>query len=488
MSHRLSDRSLPALPASVLRPGYDRGLVTPGILHLGVGAFHRAHQAVYVDDCIAAGESDWGIVGASLQSAATAEALDPQGGLYTLAVRGGETETLRVIGSIGRMLVARREPKALLDALTDPSIRIVTLTITEKAYIRNASGDLDQTHPGIVADLADPAHPGTAHGFLVEALARRLASGKQPFTILSCDNLPSNGATLHRLLKQFATLRNAALADHVATVSCPSSMIDRIVPATTDADRARISDALGVEDAWPVVTEPFSQWVIEDDFPEGRPTWEKFGVTMVRDVRPFEEMKLRLLNGAHSSIAYLGLLSGHETVAKSFGDPAIRGFIEALWADAAATLPDDAGLDTQRYVRELTQRFDNTALAHRTAQIANDGSQKLPQRIIGTAIDRLAAGSSANRLMLAVAAWIRAAELRGTMMPANHFSDPLDSRLAALPPGQPAHDTVRAIFDMAGFAGVSAHREALKTITSRHLDALRNGGVPAALAAFSSRG
>ena len=201
------------------------------------------------------------------------------------------------------------------------------------------SGDLDAAHPDIVADLANPATPQTAHGFLVEALARRRAAGTKPFTILSCDNLPSNGATLHRLLVQFAALRDADLARHVESVSCPSSMVDRIVPATTDADRARVSAALGVEDAWPVMTEPFRQWVIEDDFPQGRPDWERFGVEMVRDVRPFEEMKLRLLNGAHSSIAYLGLLAGHDTVAKSFGDPAIRrlraGAVGGSRADAS---------------------------------------------------------------------------------------------------------------------------------------------------------
>jgi fructuronate reductase len=209
---------------------------------------------------------------------------------------------------------------------------------------------------------------------------------------------------------------------------------------------------------------------------------------MVRDVRPFEEMKLRLLNGAHSSIAYLGLLAGHDTVAKSFGDPAIRGFVQSLWVEAAATLPGDAGLDTQLYVRQLTARFDNTALAHRTAQIANDGSQKLPQRIIGTALDRLAAGYSADRLMLTVAAWIRASELRGTLLPAGHFTDPLDPRLGSLPPSQPATERIRAVFDMAGFAAGSAYRGALEAIASRHLDALRSGGVAAALAAFSSGG
>jgi fructuronate reductase len=309
----------------------------------------------------------------------------------------------------------------------------------------------------------------------------------KPFTILSCDNLPSNGATLHRLLVQFAALRDADLARHVESVSCPSSMVDRIVPATTDADRVRVSQTLGAEDAWPVMTEPFRQWVIEDNFSSGRPDWEKFGVEMVRDVRPFEEMKLRLLNGAHSSIAYLGLLAGHDTVAKSFGDPAIRGFVQALWAEAAPTLPKDVGLDPGSYVAALTERFDNTALQHRNAQIGNDGSQKLPQRIIGSALDRLAGGAGADHLMLAVAAWIRAAELRGTKLPAGHFTDPLDAKLGELSTlARTPPDTVAAVFALAGFAGGSPHRAALEALASRHLDTLRNGGVGAALASLSS--
>lgn len=489
MSARLSYKTLTALPPSVAVPAYDRSSVTPGIVHLGVGAFHRAHQAAYVDDCLAAGESDWGIVGASLQSASTADALEPQDGLYTLAERGSDSEKLRVIGSIEKVLVAPRDPGKVLDALTDPGIRIVTLTITEKAYLRNAAGDLDAGHPGIVADLANLARPRTAHGFLVEALARRLAAGTRPFTILSCDNLPSNGATLHRLLVQFAALKDAALARHVESVSCPSSMVDRIVPATADADRARVSEALCVDDAWPVMTEPFRQWVIEDDFPTGRPDWERSGVQMVRDVRPFEEMKLRLLNGAHSAIAYLGLLAGHETVAKSFGDPAIRRFVQALWAEAVPTLPKDAGLDPNGYVASLAQRFDNTALQHRTAQIANDGSQKLPQRIVGSALDRLAADAGGNHLMLAVAAWIHAAELRGAHLPAGLFTDPLDAPLAKIAEAaEPAKETARAVFELAGFARGSIHRPTLEKLTSAHLDMLRKEGVVAALAALSSTG
>jgi fructuronate reductase len=486
MFARLSDKTLNTLPPAAAAPSYDRSSVTPGIVHLGVGAFHRAHQAAYVDECLAAGELEWGIVGASLQSASTADALGPQDGLYALAERGSDGEKLRVIGSIGRVLVAPQDPAKLLNTLTDPRIRIVTLTITEKAYLRNAAGDLDAAHPGIVADLANPSLPQTAHGFLVEALVRRREAGTEPFTILSCDNLPSNGATLHRLLVQFAALRDADLARHVESVSCPSSMIDRIVPATTDADRARVSETLGVEDAWPVMTEPFRQWVVEDDFPTGRPNWEKFGVEMVRDVRPFEEMKLRLLNGAHSSIAYLGLLAGHDTVAKSFGDPAIRGFVQALWAEAAPTLPGDAGLDPKSYVAALTERFDNTALQHRTAQIANDGSQKLPQRIIGSVLDRLDAGAGADHLMLAVAAWIRAAELRGTKLPSGHFTDPLDAPLAKIAgAARPADETVAAVFELAGFAGGDAHRPALEKLASAHLDTLRKEGVAAALTALS---
>ena len=391
---RLSDATLHGLPAGIRLPAYDRAGITPGIVHLGVGAFHRAHQAVYVDDCLAAGESGWGIVGASLRSPGTRDALEPQDGLYTLAVRGGAGEELRVVGSILSLLVAPEDPAALLDALTDPRTRIVTLTVTEKAYLRAADGTLDVAHPDIVHDLAEPAAPRTAHGFLVEALARRSAAGTSPFTVLTCDNLPANGATVRRLVVAFAKLRDAALARHIEEdVAFPSTMVDRIVPATTEADRARVSQSLGVEDAWPVMTEPFCQWVVEDDFPAGRPVWEKFGATMVDDVRPYEEMKLRLLNGAHSALAYLGLLSGHETVDRAFADPAIRHFVDRLWAEAIPTLPQDAGLDTARYTDELARRFANPALAHRTAQIANDGSQKLPQRIVESALVRLEAGA-----------------------------------------------------------------------------------------------
>lgn len=491
-SRRLSSATVQSLPTSVAIPAYDRASVAPGIVHLGVGAFHRAHQAAYVDDCLAAGETGWGIIGVSLRSSDTRDALTPQDGLYTLAVRGSDGEALQIIGSIQSMLVAPEDPGAVLAALTDPRTRIVTLTITEKAYLRAADGSLDEKHPDIVHDLANPRSPKTAHGFLAESLARRRAAGTPPFTVLCCDNLPANGATLHRLLVAFAKLRdarasasgNAVLANHIADqVAFPSSMVDRIVPATTDADRARIAGELGVADAWPVMTEPFRQWVIEDHFPAGRPAWEKFGVTMVEDVGPFEDMKLRLLNGAHSGIAYLGLLSGHATVDRAFADPAIREFVDRLWAEAIPTLPGDAGLDTSAYTAELTERFSNTALAHRTAQIANDGSQKLPQRIVAAAIERIQAGMVPEHLTLVIAGWIAACEARGKSLPEAHFTDPLDAALAALDERRTL-ERVAAVFDLAGFASGKPEKQTLIDLVAAHRVHIRQGGIALALAAL----
>ena len=486
MNGRLSNATIAKLPAEVLVPRYARDSATPGIVHLGVGAFHRAHQAAYIDACLADGATEWGIVGVSLRSPDTRDALAPQDGLYTLAVRDSAGEQLQVIGSIQSLLVAPEDPGAVLAALTDPRTRIVTLTITEKAYIRAADGTLDGVHPDIVHDLANPGSPRTAHGFLIESLARRRAAGTPPFTVLCCDNLPANGATLHRLLIEFAKLRDADLARHIADeVAFPSSMVDRIVPATTDADRSRIAQQLGVEDAWPVMTEPFRQWVIEDRFPGGRPAWEKFGVTMVGDVGPFEDMKLRLLNGAHSGIAYLGLLSGHATVDRAFADQSIRQFVDRLWSEAIPTLPQDAGLDPIPYTAELAARFSNTALAHRTAQIANDGSQKLPQRIIASALARLERGMLPEHLSLVVAAWIAACAARGRTLPAGHFTDPLDSALNDLfGRDLPTAEMTAAVFDLAGFAKGNAERRKLIELVATHLAHFEQGGPKLALAAL----
>jgi len=422
---RLAAATLDALPPAVARPAYDRAGVTPGVIHLGIGAFHRAHQAVYLDDILARGETDWGIVAASLRSADTRDALAPQDGLYTIAVRSAAGESLRVIGAVGEVLVAPEDPERLIALLADPQIRIVTLTVTEKGYCHNpATGTLDENHPDILHDLKDLFQPKSAIGYLVAALAGRFSAGTPPFTIVSCDNLPSNGKTLKRVLDRFAALVSPELGAWVADeVSCPCSMVDRIVPATTEEDRARVAAALGAEDAWPVMTEPFSQWVLEDRFPNGRPDFGAVGVQLVEDVEPFEHMKLRLLNGAHSTIAYLGYLAGYPTVSETIADRNFARLVRALMdEEVTPTLAMPEGTDLAGYKDALIERFSNPALKHRTWQIAMDGSQKLPQRLLGTIRDRLAAEASIDRLALAVAGWMR--YVTGT----DENGDPIDIR------------------------------------------------------------
>jgi len=405
---RLCSATLSRLPAGVARPGYDRGAVQPGIVHLGVGAFHRAHQAAYTDAVLAAGDLHWGITAASLRSPATRDALAPQDGLYALNLRG-EADRLAVIGSIGRVLAAPDDPAALLDAFCAPTVAIVSLTVTEKAYCRNpASGALDEAHPDVLHDLAHPHTPRSALGWLAAAIARRRTEGLPPFTVLCCDNLPANGHTLHRLLARFAQLRSPGLGAFVENeVACPDTMVDRIVPATTAEDRARVAAALGLRDAWPVIAEPFSQWVIADRFSAGRPAWEDAGVMLVADVAPFEAMKLRLLNASHSALAYLGLSAGVETVADAMRDPDLAGFAARVMDDAVPTLAVPPGTDVGGYKRALLERFRNPALRHRTAQIATDGSQKLPQRVLDTMRDRLALGLPIDAHALVVAGWMR---------------------------------------------------------------------------------
>ncbi|WP_243370681.1 mannitol dehydrogenase family protein [Microvirga solisilvae] len=409
MEDRLNEALLGRLPEGVAHPRYDRSAMTTGIVHLGVGAFHRAHQAVYTDDVLAR-DPRWGIVAASLRSADTYDALEPQDRLYTLSVRSKEGEALRVIGAISRVIVAPHATDDLLAVMADPRTRIVTLTVTEKGYCHDpATGQLNETHPDIVHDLANPRTPRSAPGFIIEALRRRREADVPPFTVLTCDNLPSNGRTVKRVLSRFAELVDPSFGRFVADkVSCPSTMVDRIVPATSNEDRARIAKSLGATDAWPVVTEPFTQWVIEDRFPQGRPAWEEAGAEFVADVEPYEHMKLRLLNGSHSTLAYLGYLSGYETVADTMADPAFVRLIEGLMKEEVTpTLHMPPGADLTSYKRALIERFKNPALRHRTWQIAMDGSQKLPQRLLGTVRDRLQSGAPINRLALGVAAWMR---------------------------------------------------------------------------------
>ena len=442
---RLTNAALGALPATILRPRYDRSVVTPGIVHLGIGAFHRAHQAVMVDDRLAAGETDWGIIAASLRSPDTAEALNPQDGLYTIAVRDGDGTRLRVIGSILEVIVAPQAREKLIAAMADARIRIVSLTVTEKGYCHDpATGTLNVAHPDIVHDLANPSAPVSAPGLIVEALARRRAAGIAPFTVLCCDNLPSNGATVRRVVARLAELRDPALGVHVAgSVAFPSTMVDRIVPATTDADRAYVASQLGVSDAWPVMTEPFCQWVIEDQFPTGRPAFEKAGAEIASDVAAYEKMKLRLLNGTHSTMAYLGQLSGLETISDTIATPAFARFIRRMMdEEIGSTIPGFTPAQLDAYKDALIARYNNPALKHRTAQIAMDGSQKIPQRLMNTARDRLAAGQPITLIGTALAGFLR-------------FMTGTGETGAALPINDPKAGTFKAAAESVGATGVT---------------------------------
>jgi fructuronate reductase len=405
---RLHRDALAGLPDAVRRPDFDPATIGTGIVHLGIGAFARAHLACYTQPLLR-NDPGWGILGVSLRRVDTRDALAAQDFLYTCAEHDGAGERLTVMAALTGVLVVPRAPGAVLARLADPTVRIVTLTVTEKGYHRaGASGGLDVDDPAIQRDLAGPDTPHTVPGLLVAALRLRRAAGVPAFTVLSCDNLPENGSSTRRVVTDFAECLDPALGRFIAdAVAFPSCMVDRIVPATTDTDRARIDAALGAEDRWPVVCEPFTQWVIEDRFPLGRPAWENTGAELVDDVRPYEEMKLRLLNGSHSSIAYLGQLAGWQTVAEAIAEPALAAHISALMREIATTLHLPAAVDLATYRRALLARFANPALRHRTAQIAMDGSQKLPQRLFAPALARLEAGQDVPRIALGVAAWLR---------------------------------------------------------------------------------
>lgn len=410
-----------------------------GIVHLGLGAFFRAHGALYVEEAMAASGGDWGIVGVSLVRPDQRDRLAPQGFAYTALELGPDGEVPRVVGVVEDVLVAPEDPEAVVALMADPKVRIVSLTVTEKGYCHDpATGRLNRAHPGIMHDLANPDAPQSAPGFLVRALARRRAAGLRPFTVLCCDNLPDNGATVRGVVVELAELLDPGLAAWIgANGAFPSTMVDRIVPATKPEDIERVAELTGHLDLSPVMHEPFRQWVVEDVFVDGaRPDLGAVGVELVRDVRPFELMKLRMLNGTHSSLAYLGYLAGHETIADTVADPVFARFARHLWrAEIIPTLVPPEGTDLEDYAGALLARYANPAIRHRTWQIAMDGSQKLPQRILGTLADDMAAGRPAPGLVLAVAGWMRYVGGVDEAGRPIDVRDPLADRLRALSDG-----------------------------------------------------
>ncbi|OZI21430.1 mannitol dehydrogenase [Bordetella genomosp. 9] len=427
---RLAPDRLPALSAHLSPLPWTEPRV--GIVHLGLGNFHRAHQAMYTEDAMLAAGGDWGICGVSLRRPDTRDALAPQGGLYSVLIRDADGERVQVVRALRRVLVATQEQDAVLDALRDSRVRIVSLTVTEKGYCLDPrTGGLDMTHPQVARDLRDPDHPQSVPGYLVAGLRARRDN---PYTVLSCDNLAHNGAALRRVVLDYARALDAGLADWIErSVAFPSTMVDRIVPATTDADRAAAAAALGCVDAWPVPAESFRQWVIEDRFPAGRPAWERAGALLVEDVTPYETAKLRMLNGIHSTLAYLALLADIETVDRAIAQPDLHALAHRMMSeDIAPTLTVPAAFDRARYRDDLLARFANPALKHRCAQIAMDGSQKLPPRLLGTAADRLRDGHAVDRLALGVAAWMCFLSGRSESGAALELNDPMADRLSAL--------------------------------------------------------
>lgn len=436
---RLSPATLDRLPPEVARPGYDRGAIATGIVHFGPGAFHRVHQAWYVERLLPR-DPRWGICAVSLRSADLHEALAPQDGLYTLAVRDACCSH-QVVGALRESLVAPRDPAAVLSRLAAPTTHAITLTVTEKGYCLGPDGTLDLARADIGHDLATPHAPVTAIGYLVEGLARRRAAGTAPPAILCCDNLADNGPRLRAAVLALARERDRGLADWIAAaVAFPRSMVDSITQATTDALRAEVAAATGLDDRWPVQREAFVQWVLERHAAPVMPDWAAAGVVLTDDVPAWERAKLRLLNAAHSTLAYAGLLAGHATVAEAIADPALAGFVERLWTrEVMPGLAAPQGLDLGAYAAAVLERFRNPVIRHQLAQIAWDGSQKLPVRILGTVADNLAAARPVSRLLLPVAAWLHF--VRRVATAGGRLVDPLAPDLLAV--GAAATGTAR---------------------------------------------
>jgi len=431
---RLATHSLSGLPPLVRLPNYDRATLTSGILHLGVGAFHRAHQALYTDDLLNSEGGHWRIIAASMRSDAVAHQLQPQDCLYMLVEKGSETR-LRVIGAIEEVIVAPKAPQRLLTLIASPAIKVITLTITEKGYCHNpATGELQLSHPLVAEELQHSlAPPLTALGFLVAGLALRRRSHSGGLTLLSCDNLPQNGKILRAVVLALAARHDPQLAlwieDHI---TFPSSMVDRIVPATTEEDRALVRNLAGINDEGVVCCEPFCQWVIENNFAVEFPNWAAVGATLVDDVRPYEAMKLRLLNGSHSLIAYIGVVAGlkyvHEVVSNSHLLKMVRVFMDAQ----TTTLAVPKNFDIASYQEQLLRRFANVALNHQALQIAQDGSQKLPQRWLQP-LRQMAWQKQDYRIVaLALASWIKFLKGQSDTGVGFEIKDPLHLELRQL--------------------------------------------------------
>jgi len=398
-------------------PAYDRDLVTAGVVHFGVGGFHRAHQAMYLDRLMNEGMAlEWGICGVGVMAAdrKMKRALDAQDFLYTLVLKHSDgAYEPRVIGSIVEYLFAPDDPEAVVEKMVAPSTRIVSLTVTEGGYnLNNVTGEFDVANPEVVRDLEPGAIPRTTFGLITEALWRRRERGLVPFTVMSCDNLQGNGQLAKRAFAAFARLRDPELGDWVEREVCfPNSMVDRITPVTTDADRAEIRDRFGIDDRWPVVCEPYTQWVLQDTFTAGRPSYEEAGVQVVDDVEPYELMKLRLLNASHQAMCYFGYLCGYRLVHEAAQDPLFQAFLLGYMdEEATPTLPPVPGVDLDGYKHMLIERFSNPQVRDTIARLCAESSDRIPKWLLPVIRQQLLTGGEIGRSAAVVASWARYAE------------------------------------------------------------------------------
>lgn len=438
----LSHAALASLPPAVARPRHELAAAATGVVHFGPGAFHRAHQAPVFDRLLDS-DSRWGIAAVSLRTPGTVDALKAQDGLYALAVIDREPST-RIIAAHSDA-IGPGEGARLRRLLANPAVRIATSTVTEKGYCLGPDGALDFAHPDVVHDLARPAEPASVVGWIVAGLADRRAAGVPPFAMLCCDNMTGNGAKLRAACTALAREYDRGLADWIEAVAFPDSMVDSITPASDAAFLAKIAAELGVEDRAAVQREAFTQWVLQRFDMAGAPDLASAGVTLTNDVRGYEQAKLRILNGAHSTLAYTGLALGHETVFEGMSDPALAGFVTRLvHDDVRASLPPIEGLDTESYANAVLDRFRNPAIRHLLSQIAWDGSQKLPYRLLDTVRDALDAGRPVERLAVPVAAWI--AFVRRKAAGGEAITDPLADTLAAASGDLDAMLALRQVF------------------------------------------
>jgi mannitol-1-phosphate/altronate dehydrogenase len=484
--HPLNSATLAHHARRLSVPTYDRRALARGVVHLSVGSFHRAHQAVYFEALARRGLGDgWALTGVGLRRRDMKEVLEAQDGLYTVVARSPAGDEAQVVGIITRYLFAPEERAEVLDALADEGTRLVTLTVTAGGYkVDLSTGTFLEDDPEVLEDLARPSDPRSALGLLVEALDRRRRAGRGPFTVLSCDNMPGNGEVVRTAVVAFASRRDEGLARWIDEhVTFPSSMVDRITPGTTEEDRAMVERVFGVQDSWPVMTEPYSQWVVEDAFCNGRPALDEVGVQFVDDVRPFALTKTRMLNASHSALGYIGTLAGYDRIDEAMRDPLLSSYVQRMMDEEIAPLLPPVGLDLAAYGAALRQRFANPAVADRLARLCRNGSSKVPGHLLSSIREARADGRPHGLLTLAVSAWCRYLQLAARSGSA--VDDPRGAELAALAVSR-GDDPGPLLADEATFGSLGRSSRFVAAVEG-DLRELENHGVPAVLAARLAR-